>query len=155
MNKPSILAIPAELLNLSATDECIKFISISENIPSLLQLKLHFFLLHNERKKRGSLQRLIKANLSLHKLPSLAWNKTQRASERISKQMNEAVLFPADQAVWLSAGALETKGLPSHCHHSWKPALSKRAKEKRLNAATTPPAENDTVTQFRYMQHNE
>lgn len=53
MNKPSILAIPAELLNLSATDECIKFISISENIPSLLQLKLHFFLLHNERKKKG------------------------------------------------------------------------------------------------------
>lgn len=118
-------------------------------------VKTSFFSVAQWKKKKGFLQRLIKANLSLHKLPSLAWNKTQRASERISKQMNEAVLFPADQAVWLSAGALETKGLPSHCHHSWKPALSKRAKEKRLNAATTPPAENDTVTQFRYMQHKE
>lgn len=69
--------------------------------------------------------------------------------------MNEVVLFPADQAVLLSAVALETKGLPSHCHHSWKPAFSKRAKEKRLNTATAPPAEDDTVTQFHYMQHKE
>lgn len=62
--------------------------------------------------------------------------------------MNEAVLFPADQAVWLSAVALKTKGLPSHCHHSWKPAFSER---KRLNAA--PPAENEHLTQFHYTQH--
>lgn len=104
------------------------------------------------KEKRGSLQRLIKANLSLHKLPSLDWNKTQRVSERISKQMNEAVLFPADQAVWLSAVALETKGLPSHCHHSWKPAFSER---KRLNAAPAPPAENECLTQSHYMQHKD
>lgn len=67
--------------------------------------------------------------------------------------MNEAVLFPADQAARLSAAAPETKGLPCCCHHSWKPAFSKRAEEKRLNTVTTPPAENDIVTLFHYMQH--
>lgn len=131
-----------------------QFILISENILSLFQLKLHFSVAQ-WKKKRGSLQRLIKANLSLHKLPSLDWNKTQRVSERISKQMNEAVLFPADQAARLSAVAPETKGLPCCCHHSWKPALSKRAEEKRLNTVTTPPAENDIVILFHYMQHKE
>jgi len=69
--------------------------------------------------------------------------------------MNEVVLFPADQAARLSAAALETKGLPSHCHHSWKPAFSNGAKQQRLNTATAPPAENDIVTQFHYMQHKE
>lgn len=112
-----------------------------------LSVKTSFFCC-TMKEKRGSLQRLIKANLSLHKLPSLDWNKTQHVSEGISKQMNEAVLFPADQAVWLSAVALETKGLPSHCHHSWKPEFSER---KGLNAA--PPAENESLTQFHYKQH--
>lgn len=112
-----------------------------------LSLKTSFFCC-TMKEKRGSLQRLIKANLSLHKLPSLDWNKTQHVSEGISKQMNEAVLFPADQAVWLSAVALETKGLPSHCHHSWKPEFSER---KSLNAA--PPAENECLTQFHYTPH--
>lgn len=116
-----------------------------------LSMKTSFFCC-TMKEKRWSLQRLIKANLSLHKLPSLDWNKTQRVSEGVSKQMNEAVLFPADQAVWLSAVALETKGLPSHCHHSWKPAFSER---RRLNAAPAPPAENEHLTQFHYMQHKD
>lgn len=95
-----------------------------------LSVKTSFFCCTMKEKRGGSLQRLIKANLSLHKLPSLDWNKTQCVSERISKQMNEVVLFPADQVVWLSAVALGTKGLPSHCHHSWKPTFSRGAKEK-------------------------
>lgn len=126
-----------------------QFILISENTLSLFQWKTSFFCC-TMKEKRGSLQRLIKANVSLHKLLSLDWNKTQHVSEGTSKQMNEAVLFPADQAVWLSAVAWETKSLPSHCHHSWKPAFSER---KRLNAA--PPAENERLTQFHYMQYRD
>lgn len=114
-----------------------------------LSVKTSFFCC-TMKGKRWSLQRLIKANLSLHKLPSLDWNKTQRVSEGISKQMNEAAYFL--QIKQCDCCGTGDKGLAQPLSSLLEISISER---KRLNAAPALPTQNERLTQFHYVQHQD